>query len=76
MYMYTNCFVCDNFCFVGMGMELCQLDHHENYEYLIKILVFLWGGHQSVRDRTAQAGTPILKFTSICMNMKCWEVEK
>ena len=40
-------------------------------------LIFL--GHQFVRDRTAQAGTPILKFTSIymkkmCTNMKCWAV--
>ena len=44
MYMYTNCFVCDNFCFVGMGMELCQLDHQENYEHLYKILFFILGG--------------------------------
>ena len=41
---------------------------------------FIWGGCQSIRDRTAQAGAPILKFTSIymnkvCMNMKCCEVE-
>ena len=56
-----------------MGIELCQLDHRENYEYLYKILFIFLGGHQSVRDRTAQAGTPILKFTSIYTNMKCWE---
>ena len=53
-------------------MELCQLDQ-ENYEYLYKILLFIFGGCQSVRDRTAQADTPNLKFTSIYTNMKCWE---
>ena len=74
MYMYTNCFVCDNFCSVGMQMELCQLEHRENYEYIYKILFFIFWG-EPVCNRTAQAGTPIFKFTSIYMNMKCWEVE-
>ena len=65
MYMYTNCFVCDNFCFLEMGMELCQLDHQENCEYLYKILFFIFLGCQSVRDRTAQVGALIFKFNSI-----------
>ena len=39
--------------------------------YLYKILLFILLGHQSVRDGTAQAGTPILKFTSIYTN-KDW----
>ena len=59
IYMYTSCFVCDNFCFVGMGMELGLLDHQENYEYSYKILFFILFSF----------------FTSIDMNMKCWEVE-
>ena len=71
MYMYTNCFVCDNFCFVGMGMELCQLDHQENYEYIYEILFFGGGVHQSIRDRTAQAGAPI--FEMLCIYMTKWK---
>ena len=51
------------------GCRLHQLDHWENYEYLHKILFFIFiFGCQSVRHRTAQASTPILKFTGIYTN--------
>ena len=46
--------------------------------FLFVTIFVLWGWnflrHQSVRDRTAQAGTPILKFTNIYMN-KVYEHE-
>ena len=53
----------------GVG-ELHQLHHWENYEYLYKILFFIWGGHQSVRDRTAQAGAPFLNSLAF-IRRKC-----
>ena len=59
----------------GTGVELCLLDlgklsvFIQNFKYCFFIYIFL--GCQSVRDRIAQAGTPILKFTCIYTKNLC-----